>query len=138
MEIVSSASVAVSGLVSGGTMSVLKGGTANGTVVSGGAEVVDGTANATTVSAGGSAAVSSGGQANGLVIASGGSATVSSGGAVLGCHAVGRYARDRERRRRRNVEHHHLLGRRHAGAGRHQVQREDRQLQLDRFPISLT
>jgi autotransporter passenger strand-loop-strand repeat protein len=68
---------------------VLKGGSANGTVVaSGGVEIVSGTASGTVVGSSGSVAVASGGTANALIL-DGGSATVSSGGAISGAALSG-------------------------------------------------
>ncbi len=63
-------------------------GEANGTVVSGGLEIVSGSAGGTVVDAGGSAVVSSGGTANAMVL-NGGSATVMSGGAISGATISG-------------------------------------------------
>jgi autotransporter passenger strand-loop-strand repeat protein len=77
-------------VLSGGVLTVQKGGRSDDTVVSsGGLEAVSGTAKATTVSAGGSALVSSGGIANTLEIEGGGSALVQSGSVVLGATIEG-------------------------------------------------
>jgi autotransporter passenger strand-loop-strand repeat protein len=67
-------------VLSGGTLQVDSGGTALGTVDSGGTDVVHGSASGTIVSSGGTETVESGGTAIDTVVSSGGSLVVSSGG----------------------------------------------------------